>query len=67
VGKNIYYRGFIYHFEKRIELMDDIYLLIGIPFDFNDNEKVIYPTEYVSKDEVNRYLNWRVSNGLSVR
>ena len=67
VGKNIYYRGFIYHFEKRIELLSDLYLLIGSPLDFNDNEKVIYPTEYVSKDEVNRYLNWRVSNGLSVR
>ena len=67
VGKNIYYRGFVYHIEKRVELLSDLYLLIGTPFDFNDNEKVIYPTEYVSKDDVDRYLNWRDSEGLSVR
>ena len=67
VGKNIYYRGFDYHIEKRVELLSDYYLLIGGPFDVSSKEKVIYPTEYVSKKEVDHYLNWRDSEGLSVR
>jgi hypothetical protein len=67
VGGKIYYRGFVYYIEKYVELLRGFYLLIGHPSDFNNNDEVIYPTEYVSKDEIDRYINWRVSNGLTVR
>jgi hypothetical protein len=63
-GSNIYYRGFTYHIERRIELIRDYYLIIGTIADFNEAENVIYPDDYIKKDTINAYLDWRLKKGL---
>ena len=63
-GSNIYYRGFTYHMERRVELIRDYYLLIGTAVKFDEAESVIYPEDYIEKDTINAYLDWRLNKGL---
>jgi hypothetical protein len=66
VEKNVYYRGFIYHIDKRIDLQSGYYLLIGKPVPAESVKEVIYPKDYIPKEDVDKYLKWRISNGLTL-
>tara|TARA_B100000315_G_scaffold259395_1_gene315263 strand:+ start:811 stop:2700 length:1890 start_codon:yes stop_codon:yes gene_type:complete len=63
-GSNIYYRGFTYHIGRRIELIREYYLLIGTPVKYDEAEDIVYPKDYIKKEKINAYLDWRLNKGL---
>ena len=65
-GEKVYYRGFIYQIKKRVNLSSGFYLLIGEPCMTDCTEGIIYPSDFVSKGEVDRFLDWKMKKGLKV-
>ena len=56
VGDNVYYRGFTYYLEKRVELVEGYYLLIGPPIQLDNTAEIVYPNAYIPKQEVEQFL-----------
>lgn len=65
-GSNLYFRGFVYNINRKVELTGDRYLLIGAPRNHEEPESIIYPKDYVEKEVIESYFDWRLEKGLPV-
>ena len=66
VGVSFYFQGFTYCIERRVELVEAHYALLGRPGPCPAGGTVAMPAEIVSPEKVRAYLDWRAANGLAI-
>lgn len=68
VGQNVYFRGHVYHVRSKIDLVGEYFAFIGNSSTRVESSKgkAIFPEDYVGKERIESYLEWRQSKGFQI-